>query len=169
MPQDITMNTPRSSNAKARFGRTLSCLLALAVAGAAAAQSAIPDPSPPALTAQQPVPHKSHRTSIEERTQGLVHGLNLDAAQEVAVRAALASQRENIRKLMSEPAPPGVSRMQAVAALNAAAIERIRLVLSDEQKKKYIQPLQHDGAHDDSKLDVEQWMKAMPPKPNQAP
>ena len=119
----------------------------------------------PALeAARQQAPHRQGRPSAEDRLQGLVKGLKLDAAQQAEVRRALQAQRDAIRRLTSAPADPEVPRVAAIHAITDRTTERIRAVLNEEQKKLYSQPLPHDFAAGEGKPGVEEWLNALRPK-----
>jgi len=154
-------------------GRALLPLaLALPVASAveaqpvAAAASSITEPSTAVESAKvaAPAPHRHRRPNAEDRLQGLVKGLKMDAAQQAEVRRALQAQREAIRRLTSAPADPEVPRVAAIHAITDRTTERIRAVLNDEQKKLYSQPLPHDFAAGEGKPGVEEWLNALRPK-----
>jgi hypothetical protein len=104
------------------------------------------------------------RHGVEERVQLLVKGLKLDAAQEAWVRQALHDQQEAIRRLMSAPADPEVPRVAVLHAIGTRTTERIRAVLSDEQRKLYGQPLPRGLAVGEGKADVEEWLNALRPR-----
>jgi hypothetical protein len=121
-------------------------------------------PAPALESARQQAPHRHGRPSAEDRLQGLVKGLKLDAAQQAEVRRALQAQREAIIRLTSAPADPEVPRVAAIHAITDRTTERIRAVLNDEQKKLYSQPLPHDFAAGEGKPGVEEWLNALRPK-----
>ncbi len=124
-----------------------------------------PGAQAPALEgARQQARHRQGRPSAEDRLQGLVKGLKLDAAQQAEVRRALEAQREAIRRLTSAPADPEVPRVAAIHAITDRTTERIRAVLNEEQKKLYSQPLPHDFAPGEGKPGVEEWLNALRPK-----
>ena len=114
--------------------------------------------------ARQQARHRQGRPSAEDRLQGLVKGLKLDAAQQAEVRRALEAQRDAIRRLTSAPADPEVPRVAAIHAITDRTTERIRAVLNEEQKKLYSQPLPHDFAAGEGKPGVEEWLNALRPK-----
>ena len=150
----------------------LALALALPVAGAvetqpaAAAAPSLTGPSTAVESAKVAArPPRGHgRPSAEDRLQGLVKALKLDAAQEAEVRRALQAQREAIRRLTSAPPDPEVPRVAAIHAITDRTSERIRAVLNDEQKKLYSQPLPHDFAPGEGKPGVEEWLNALRPK-----
>jgi hypothetical protein len=116
-----------------------------------------------ALAVQAPVAHKAPhgrvRSNAEDR---LVKGLKLDRAQEAEVRRALQWRRDAIRRLLDAPVDPDVPRVAAIQAITDRTSERIRAVLSDEQKKLYGQALpRKDLAAAEGKPDVEQWLNAL--------
>jgi len=114
--------------------------------------------------ARQKAQRRHWRPSAEDRLQGLVKGLKLDRVQQAEVRRALQAQREQIRRLLRQPANPDVSRVAAIHAITDRTTERIRAVLNDQQKKLYSQPLPHDFDASEGKAGVEEWLNAMRPK-----
>ncbi len=146
------------------WGSIAAVLLPLGIAWAVPAAA---EPAAAPSVAGSPSPHRRGRPSVEDRFQELVKALKLDAAQQAEVRRALRSQREAIRRLASAPADPEVPRVAAIHAIMDHTSERIRAVLSDEQKKVYSQPLPHDFSTGDGKPSVEEWQKALRQKGRQ--
>lgn len=122
-----------------------------------------PAPAPPAAATASPGRRAGHRQGRPDggaRWEALVKGLKLDAAQQVEVRRALQAQREAIRRLLRAPGDPETSRTGAILAITHRTTDRIRAVLSDEQKRLYGQALPGDVPVE-GKPGVEAWMSAL--------
>jgi hypothetical protein len=145
----------------------LAAVGALAQVAHAELQPSTPAARAPATafgSARRQAPHRQARPNAEDRLQGLVKALKLDAAQQAEVRRALQAQREAIRRLTSAPADPEVPRVAAIHAITDRTTNRIRAVLNAEQKKLYSQPLPHDFTAGEGKPGVEEWLNASRPK-----
>jgi hypothetical protein len=129
---------------------------------------AVEAPAPALGFPRRQAPHRHWRLSAEYRLQGLSKALKLDDAQQAKVRLALQAEREAIRRLMNAPAGRAVPRVAAIHAITARTAERIRAVLSDEQRKLYSQPLPHDFEAGEGRPGVGEWMSAMRPKGEEA-
>lgn len=174
----------RRANARGSIAAVLLPLvtaMAAPVAAEPAAESPVGAPSSPGVeisspaaqaparaleSARQQALHRQGRPNAEDRLQGLVKGLKLDAAQRAEVRRALQAQREAIRRLTNAPADPEVPRVVAIHAITDRTTKRIRAVLNDEQKKLYSQPVPHDFAAGEGKPGLEEWLNALRPKGN---
>src|SRR5437016_13704736 len=135
-------------------GTFAAVLLPLAMAAAA----------PAVESAGQPPRHRHEPPSAEDRFQALAKALKLDAAQQAEVRKTLMARRDQLRRLLGQPADPNVPRTAAIRAINERTAERIRAVLNDDQKKLYSQPLPRDYSPAKGKTGVEEWMNATQPK-----
>jgi hypothetical protein len=115
---------------------------ALLVVGAACAQ-------PPART-----------DALEQRVQLLTRELDLNAEQQQAVRGILRGQREAVKQIWQDPAISPAERAPAVRLLGERTADRIRAVLSADQKKKYNRPLPDAALSRQANVDVEGWLRA---------
>lgn len=164
---------------------TLQVGLALAVAcvGAARAQAAaeatdaaaapsaealtVPDASPAADTNQAaaPLPEDAGRprnsvSPLDRRVNLLAKELGLDAAQQAQVKKVLVSQRDQVTRVWNDESIPAARRVSATQAISDRTVNQIRALLSEEQRKKYIQPRQRDAAVGTAGGDAESWMKS---------
>lgn len=117
--------------------------------------------SPDVQAQAPPRPTAQHRPGLDERMQLLTAELGLDEKQQSAVRALLLDQREQVMKVWSDPAVPPAFRISATQAISGRTADRIRALLNDEQKTKYVTARKlREAQSDASKLTVEDWMSA---------
>ncbi len=107
------------------------------------------------------------RATQEQRFQELVKGLKLDAAQQVEVRKALDAYREEVRKLATDSSDKGVSRVSELRAIGERAAERIRSVLTEEQKRLYGQPMPLEAGGAEGRRSLEEWLDVLRKQQNQ--
>ena len=86
--------------------------------------------------------------------------LDLDASQQATLRSLLLAQRAEVTQVWSDPAVPSAVRVAATRAVSERTAERIRGMLSDEQREKYSKAQQHDSAVGAPGADVQKWMKS---------
>ncbi len=90
--------------------------------------------------------------------------LGLDEKQQAELRKLLQSQHEEVRKLWTEQSVPEAYRASALLAINERTEERIRALLTEEQRKQYIQRQQPEGPGATPKASLEDWLDATRPK-----
>ncbi len=162
------------------LGMAMALLVVLASAGRAVGEEAA---GTPAVVSPTPVPADTGRAvgsvqpgaprtgrrrrgdSPEERLQKLVKGLKLDPTQQTAVRYALEAQREEIRRMALSP-DPGGSRVDELRAINHRTAERIRAVLTDEQKKLFGQAMPIEAGSGEGKRSLEEWLEILRTRKN---
>jgi hypothetical protein len=157
-----------SSTARRLQPLALVALLAGALATAAAlAQTAAPPaeavpavgespapaaPAPPARHA----PHQQRRASVDDQVRRLTADLRLNDTQQAAVKGILEQRRqETLRMMRSGSGGDAVGRLQM---LQASTVERIRAVLTEEQRNRY-HPLD-ERPQQTLQPSVADWMKA---------
>jgi hypothetical protein len=87
--------------------------------------------------------------------------LGLDAQQQSDVRRLLLEQREQVSKIWSDTSIPPAYRVNATRAIGDKTADRIRALLTEEQKAKYIAPRKpHEPQASDAKRSVQDWMNA---------
>src|SRR3989454_10130154 len=106
---------------------------------AAAAAPSLTGPSTAVESAKVAArPPRGHgRPSAEDRLQGLVKALKLDAAQEAEVRRALQAQRGAIPKLASAPPDPEEPGEVVIHGDTDRTSESVPARLDDGEKKLY--------------------------------
>ena len=131
---------------------SFACMAAPSLSAADEVAAATP---PPAAHAQQ------HQPALEQRITLMSTELGLDERQRGELRRILIDQRMQIMKLWGDTSVPPASRVGATRVISNLTGDRIRAMLSDEQKAKYNQPRKpHDPAADPPARSVEDWMHA---------
>jgi hypothetical protein len=133
-------------------------------AGAAetAGAARVIDESEAAARVPQDTARRRKRGSpLDRRVMLLARELGLDATQQAQVRKVLERQREEVARLWNDGSIPAARRVSATQAIGDHTADRIRALLNDEQRKKYIQPRQRDVAVGTAGGDVESWMSAV--------
>jgi hypothetical protein len=74
----------------------------------------------------------------------------------------LLAQRAEVIKAWNDPSVPAAVRIAMTQAVSEKTAERIRAVLSDEQRDKYAKAHQRDGQVGAPGGDVQKWMQADP-------
>jgi len=100
------------------------------------------------------------RSGLERRIALLTKALDLDANQQTAARKVLIDQREQALQIWSDASLASASRIAQTKALSRQTADRIRALLSPEQRKKYDAPPQDGPAQAVANAHVEDWMKS---------
>ena len=115
-------------------------------------------------SAPRPSHHGYRRPSIDNVVQGLAKNLDLNEAQEAAVKKILEQrQQETLRIRLDSSIPPG-ARIDRIRALQESTVERIRAVLNEEQRKKYDPLAAQRVQPEPQQRSVEDWLKITTPK-----
>jgi Spy/CpxP family protein refolding chaperone len=116
----------------------------------------------PEPTSAQPGPAPTrHRSALEQRITLLAAELSLDAQQQAQVRGILEDQREQVMRVWNDSSLPAADRVSATRVIGDRTADRIRAILTEEQKAKYHQARKPRGAEENSPSpSVEEWMKA---------
>jgi hypothetical protein len=102
-------------------------------------------------------------SALERRVLLLSRELNLDPAQQAAVRRLLLQQRAQTLQVWSDEAAPAALRVKATQGVAERTAERIRALLNDEQRRRYMQPHSHAAEQTVAAGDVESWMRGTAP------
>ena len=97
---------------------------------------------------------------LDDRVRLLSKALDLDASQQTELRKVLEGQREKVSRLWSDSSLPATYRISAMQAISDQTAEQIRVLLNEEQRKKYNAPRQRHAAEGSARPDVEAWMNA---------
>jgi len=144
---------PRSSSWRVALA-CAACLAALPIRAADEPASGI------SAVRAAPVPQR-HATALEQRVTLLAAELGLTAQQQAEVRGILEDQRQQVAKVWNDTAMPAAYRVNATRNISDQTGDRIRAVLTEEQKAKYNQPRKPRAATEHSDApSVEAWMKA---------
>ena len=95
---------------------------------------------------------------LDRRVALLARELDLDAIQQLKVKALLESQREQVSRVWSDESVPGALRVKRTQAVSERTEEGIRSLLTDEQKSKYFKPRPADVAPGGTSADLATWM-----------
>jgi hypothetical protein len=105
-------------------------------------------------------PRRQTRPRIHDRVRLLAKALNLNKAQQSAVKGILEQRQQQAWRIRRDPSSSGSARIDKFRALQDSTVEQIRAVLNEEQKKKYdpfaarrIQPAPQPRS-------VEDWLEA---------
>lgn len=139
-------------------------LLALAyvlsyVAPLRAADAGVADPNAPPR-----VLNTHTRSPQRDPAAALAKRLDLDAKQQAQVRRLLTIQQAQIRNVWRDPSIDGDDRVGAVKAISARTVERIRSLLTEEQKQKYFQPRPSGSPPAAPGRSVADWLQALRPQ-----
>jgi Spy/CpxP family protein refolding chaperone len=105
--------------------------------------------------------HSLHGDRLEQRLRLLTRALKLTAAQQQKVRDILVSQREAVAGIWNNPQISPAERAPAVRAVTDDTAQRIRAVLTPEQRDKYIRAVPKSQITAGGRPDVEGWLEAV--------
>ena len=132
-----------------------------AVAAEAAGAAPAFDDNEAATPVPQDTARRRKRASpLDRRVMLLARELGLDATQRTQVKKVLEGQRADVARVWNDPSIPAARRVSATQAIGDRTADRIRALLNDEQRKKYIKPRQRAAAVGTAGGDVESWMNA---------
>lgn len=115
----------------------------------------------PAAAGTQPELATHQQSALEQRVTLLSAELNLDARQQTQVRRILEDQRAQVLRVWNDASLGGANRVSATRGISERTAERIRAILTEEQKAKYnkARKPRETGGNSTSPT-VEEWMKA---------
>jgi hypothetical protein len=101
------------------------------------------------------------RAGLDERIALLAKELSLDAAQQAQVRKILVGQRAEIVQAWGDESLPAQMRVTATRAIGDRTADRIRAILSEKQREKYlkVRPSLPDRAQSTDQVDS--WINAV--------
>ncbi len=102
-----------------------------------------------------------HESILDQRVRLLSTELGLDAQQRAGVRTILEDQRRQVATIWNDPSVPAAYRVNATRNISDRAGDRIRALLTEEQKAKYNRARKpRQSAEQSATPSVEDWMKA---------
>jgi hypothetical protein len=109
--------------------------------------------------------HPAHRRpNIDDRVKVLAKNLDLNESQQSAVKEILEQRQQETLRLRLDPAITPSARIARFRVLQDKTVERIRAILNDEQRKKYV-PLAVRGIQPaPDQRSVEDWLKVTTPQ-----
>jgi hypothetical protein len=128
--------------------------------------SGVPVPAQDANAAQQVhrvAPHY-RRQSLDERVEHLARYLDLNEGQRSALKKILIENQQEILKMRRVPSQGDELQMDRFRAIEDKTAERIRAMLTEEQRKKY-DPLGVRSSNSAAQnVSVEDWLKQTRPE-----
>jgi hypothetical protein len=105
-------------------------------------------------------PHSAPMSALDQRVQLMARELVLDGAQQAELKLILQTQRAEVEKAWSDPSVPAPIRVGATQAIGEKTAERIRSMLNDTQREKYMKSHQHEAPVGAPGVDLQRWMKS---------
>ena len=107
----------------------------------------------------RPSVHGHTRPSLDDRIKALAKSLNLNEAQQAAVKKIIEQRQQETLRLRLDPSIAGSDRIDRLRAIQDQTADRIRLVLNEEQRQKYnpVTPRKLPPAPD--QRSVEDWIQ----------
>jgi hypothetical protein len=90
----------------------------------------------------------------------LTRELGLSATQQAQVKKVLERQREDVTRVWNDSSIPAARRVSATQGIGDRTADRIRALLNEEQRQKYMKPRQREVAVGTAGGDAESWMGA---------
>lgn len=86
------------------------------------------------------------KTNIDTQVERLTERLDLTQQQQFTVRTILMHQRDEIAQVWDDETIEPIARTYKLRALQDEAVKQIRVVLTDDQRKKYMTVADHKAA-----------------------
>jgi len=147
-----------------RFALVALVALAPMMVDAAPAQAADPGSSP--TTAKHYRGSRtadSRSTALASRVRLMARELDLDSSQQQQLTAILIAQQGEVAKAWSDPSVPAALRINATQRISERTGDRIRAMLTDAQREKYIKVHSHDTPVGAPGADLDKWMSPAAP------
>jgi len=110
---------------------------------------------------RSPRSYQREHTTLDGRVAMYARTLGLDANQQMRLRALLIWQRDQVQLIWNDTKLTAAMRIHATGAIGDATADRIRAMLTEEQRKRYKPPRPpRDSVAHAEVPDVESWMKA---------
>ena len=114
----------------------------------------------PGVVAPQHQPRRQgSRPTLDERVSKFARSLDLNEAQQDAVKKILEQQQQEILQIRRDPSAVGRVGIDRFRSLQERTVERIRAVLNEEQKKKYDPLAPRRIPQTPEQPSVEDWLK----------
>jgi len=145
------------------WGRmALSFALVLGSLGVAHAADEGEVPAAAARAAPRSHAHHTAAATLDSRVQLMAKELDLDASQQASLKRILLTQRAEVTKVWNDLSVPATVRVATTQAVSEKTAERIRAILNDEQREKYVKDHRRDVPVGTPGSDVQKWMKPDP-------
>lgn len=116
------------------------------------------------LSSAPAVAQRGHRPTIDDRVKVLARNLDLNEAQQAAVKKILEQRQQETLRIRQDTSISGGARIERFRALQDRTVERIRAVLNEEQKKKYDPLAVRRVTPAPDQKNVEDWLKVTNPQ-----
>lgn len=93
--------------------------------------------SPGDVGPERSAPRHQRTRSVDDRVRQLAKTLELSDGQQSAVKKILEQRQRQLWWIRQDPSISGSARIDRFRALQESTVAQIRLVLNDEQRKKY--------------------------------
>ncbi|HEY2634793.1 MAG TPA: hypothetical protein VGI51_08710 [Steroidobacteraceae bacterium] len=115
-------------------------------------------------------PRRESGTRLDHHIRALSKALDLDPMQQSQLRSVLDGQRVQLDQLWSDTHIPAEYRITATRKISDQTADRIRALLTEEQRKKYVPHAEpHSTAPGAGERTVEEWMSATKAKSSPTP
>ena len=114
---------------------------------------------PVLLLSAPAVAQRGHRPTIDDRVKVLARNLELNEAQQAAVKKILEQRQQEALRIRQDDSISGGARIERFRALQDHTVERIRAVLNEEQRKKYDPLAVRQTGPAPGQRSVEDWLK----------
>jgi Spy/CpxP family protein refolding chaperone len=105
-------------------------------------------------------PHRA-ANGLDGRVQLLAKELDLDEHQQAEVRKILLQQREEVKQAWSNPSVPSEVRIATMRAAGDRTAARIRAILNDSQRERYIKARPATPDHPQPASELDSWIGAV--------
>jgi hypothetical protein len=117
-----------------------------------------------ANSARQTHSAQVRRSIIDYRVKVLAKSLDLNPAQQAAVKQILEQRQQETLRIRLDPSLSGAARIERFRALQDNTVQRIRAVLNEEQKTKYDPLAVRKIPPAPDQRSVEDWLKVTTPQ-----
>jgi Spy/CpxP family protein refolding chaperone len=104
--------------------------------------------------------HHTGAGGLNDRVQLMTKELDLDADQQAKLKGILLAQRAEMTKVWTDSSVPAAVRVATTQAVSERTADRIRGMLSEEQRLKYAKAHQRDAPVGAKGGNVQQWLKS---------
>ena len=100
----------------------------------------------------------AHATALADRVRLMARELDLDSGQQQQLTTILIAQQGEVAQAWSDPNVPAALRINATQRISERTGDRIRAILNDAQREKYIKVHPHDTPVGAPGADLDKWM-----------
>jgi hypothetical protein len=111
---------------------------------------------------ESPQQHRSKTSTLDRRVTLFAKSLNLNDAQQSAVKKILEERWQQSLRIRKDPSITGGERIEQFRVLQQNTVARIRAVLNEEQRKRY-DPFATQKVQQTPERSVEDWLKLTTP------